>query len=263
MCRNVSRRGYVDPLTSGSLSDRAYELIRNKILKGEFPLGAPLSRRKLASEFQMSFLPISEAVQRLESEGLVESRPRVGTRVRIPTTQDLRDRYIIREALESQAARLFCERATSADRQKLRAEADSFEEMIEVSAEQAADPEFQFSVQTAHVVLHMRIAESSGCMLLCDLLEKNQLLIFNWFYDVAAGYKIEGGRHRELVKILTGNDPDAACLAMGQHVRSGMHEIQAAITARFGTTLSRLNRQPRGSHPVQSSSVLPWRLPNR
>ena len=87
-----------DPVR-GNLAEQAYSRIRHKILSGEFALGAPLSRRQLAADFQMSFLPISEAVKRLESEGLVESRPRVGTRVRIPTPQDIRDCYVIREAL--------------------------------------------------------------------------------------------------------------------------------------------------------------------
>src|ERR1035437_6327536 len=75
---------------SGSLAEQAYPRTRDKILRGESPLGAALSRRKLGSEFGMSFLPISEAIKRLEQEGLVESRPRVGTRVRVPTAQDLR-----------------------------------------------------------------------------------------------------------------------------------------------------------------------------
>ena len=243
----------MERFTSGSLSGKAYALIRNKILKGEYPLGAPLSRRKLATEFAMSFLPISEAVQRLEAEGFLESRPRVGTRVRIPSAQDLRDRYVIREALECQAARLFCERATATERRELLSLAEQFEGMMRVPKKPAADPDFQFAAHTAHVALHMRIAESSGCVLLCDLLEKNQLLIFNWFYDVAAGYKMEVGRHRELLKVLTGNDPDAACLAMGSHVRNGMDEIQAAITARSVAS----------SQPIQSPAVLAWRLPNR
>ena len=37
-------------------------------------------------------------------------------RVRIPTPQDLRDRYISCEALETQSARLFAEKATSDER---------------------------------------------------------------------------------------------------------------------------------------------------
>lgn len=54
------------------LADQAYFMVRDRILGGEFPPGAVLSRRRLADEFGMSFLPISEAVQRLESEGLLD-----------------------------------------------------------------------------------------------------------------------------------------------------------------------------------------------
>ena len=64
--------------TSLSLSHQAYDLIRNGILKGQFPMGAPLSRRQLASELGTSFLPVSEALQRLKSEGMVESDRALG-----------------------------------------------------------------------------------------------------------------------------------------------------------------------------------------
>ena len=93
-----------------SLSEQAYSVIRDRILKGEIALGAPLSRRRLAAELGMSLLPVSEALQALESDGLVESRPRVGTRVCFPTVEEIRERYQVREALESQAARLYAER---------------------------------------------------------------------------------------------------------------------------------------------------------
>jgi DNA-binding GntR family transcriptional regulator len=246
-----------DPI-AGSLSERAYLLIRHKILTGEFPLGAPLSRRKLAATFKMSFLPISEAVQRLESEGLVESRPRVGTRVRVPTPQDIRDCYIIREALETQAARLFCEKASSAERKELCQMTERLEEMTQAPEVKASNPEFQFSVQNAHVAWHMRIAESAGCQPLSDLLEKNQVLIFNWFFDVAAGFRLAPGRHRALMETLIGNDPDAAALAMGAHVRAGLDEIQAGIGERFENRISGVRRTsvPSGQ---EAPPALPWR----
>jgi DNA-binding GntR family transcriptional regulator len=245
---------------AASLSDKAYLLIRNKILKGEFALGAPLSRRRLAAEFEMSFLPISEAIRRLEADGLVESRPRVGTRVRIPTPQDVRDSYIIREALETQSARMFCERATPKERKELRSMASRLEEMVTLSGTDNNDPDLQFSVQALHLQFHMRIAECTGCVPLYELLEKNHLLIFNWFYDVSAGSKIEPGRHSALVWILTGDDPDTAALEMGRHVRSGMEEIQEAIMARFGKSVSILKRVSTGSGLGETSDSTPWRL---
>jgi len=87
---------------------------------GKIPLGAPLSRRGLARELGMSFLPISQAIERLVDEELVETRPRVGTRVSMPTPQNIREHYILREALECQAAPLFAEKASSEERLELR-----------------------------------------------------------------------------------------------------------------------------------------------
>src|SRR5580698_8856827 len=97
---------------SGSLAGEAYVIVRERILRGELPIGQAISRRKLAVELGMSFLPVSEALLRLEHEGLLESRPRAGTRVRVPTRADVQGQYIVREALEAQAAMLFAVRAT-------------------------------------------------------------------------------------------------------------------------------------------------------
>src|SRR5207249_7363409 len=94
-----------------SLSAKAYEEIRRRILWGEFPMGTAIPRRRLSKELGMSVLPVAEALQRLEVEGLVETQARVGTRVRLPTPQDIRGIYIVREALETQSARLFAAKA--------------------------------------------------------------------------------------------------------------------------------------------------------
>src|SRR5713101_6543585 len=94
-----------DSQEDSSLAGEAYLVVRERILRGELPIGKVISRRKVAIELGMSLLPVSEALLRLEFEGLLESRPRAGTRVRIPTEQDVRGHYIVREALEVQAAR--------------------------------------------------------------------------------------------------------------------------------------------------------------
>src|SRR6266545_5650594 len=103
-----------------SLAAEAYNVVRQRMLRGELVLGQPISRRKLAAELGMSFLPVSEALLRLEVEGLLESRPRAGTRVRIPTKNDVRGHFIVREALEMQAASLFAQTASRSERAELR-----------------------------------------------------------------------------------------------------------------------------------------------
>src|SRR6266542_7004479 len=104
---------------TASLAAEAYSVVRQRIARGELVLGQAISRRRLAAELGMSFLPVTEALLRLEFEGLLESRPRAGTRVRIPTKNDVRGHYVVREALEVKAAVLFAEAATASERLEL------------------------------------------------------------------------------------------------------------------------------------------------
>src|ERR687892_2914885 len=105
---------------AATLAGEAYTVVRRRILRGELAIGQVISRRKLAAELGMSFLPVSEALLRLEFEGLLESRPRAGTPIRIPSREDVRGHYTVREALEVQAATLFAKVATPAERAELR-----------------------------------------------------------------------------------------------------------------------------------------------
>jgi DNA-binding GntR family transcriptional regulator len=215
---------------TASLTERAYYTIRDLILRGRLPIGAALSRRHLAAELGMSMLPVSEAVQRLESEGLLETRPQAGTRVRIPAEQDVRDRFIIREALEGQAARLFAERASMQQRQELTLMAEQMDTLFCRLGADHEDGEFAFAVHNFHFQLHMRIAEYSGCRGLQEMIQKNNVLVFNWLFDVA-GRQLAGSPrfHRDLVECLTRRDADAAETAMRAHVRYGVEETVSAI----------------------------------
>src|ERR1700680_1758728 len=101
---------------SSTLAGEAYSIIRERILRGEVAIGQVISRRKVAAGLGMSFLPVSEAFLRREFEGLLESRPRAGTRVRIPTREDVEGHYVVREGLEVQAAKLFAKLAPPDER---------------------------------------------------------------------------------------------------------------------------------------------------
>jgi len=208
-------------------------LIRDRILKGEIPLGAALSRRRLAAELGMSLLPIAEALQRLENEELVESRPRVGTRVCLPTAEDIRERYEVREALESQAARLFAQRATVRERLDLEKMAEHMDAMFNRCADAAGDRDFLFAVQSYHSEFHQRIAEGTGCRALRQVIEKNHVLIFNCLFDVAAQRPpLPPHFHRELMEAINKGNPEEADHAMRRHIRYGLETIVNVIGPR-------------------------------
>jgi DNA-binding GntR family transcriptional regulator len=89
-----------------SLVDRVYAELREAIVDGRREAGAPLRLHELASELGVSFIPVREAIRKLEVERLVETTPNKGARVAQLTVEDLYDSYRVRASLEAQALRL-------------------------------------------------------------------------------------------------------------------------------------------------------------
>ena len=210
-----------------SLSREAYSFVRQRILRGDLKLGQVISRRKLADELGMSFLPVSEALLRLEVEGLLESRPRAGTRVRIPTEEDVLGHYVVREALEVQAARLFSENATDEEKASLLQLARSVDAM-------SVDPDSDRVVYlTQHERLHHCIAEMTRCEALLKAIDHTHALASTW---MCVGSGISGHqpeRHQSLVAILSLGDPAAAEQAMREHVRSSQTDALVRLAPYF------------------------------
>jgi DNA-binding GntR family transcriptional regulator len=120
---------------------------------------------------------------------LVESRPRIGTRVRIPTEKDIRDTNVIREALESQAARLCAQQITAKEKKQLRTSAKQLDDLHKICMQESEGSRFMFSVHTYHMQFHMQIAELSHCVGLRRAIENGHVLVFNWIYDIAAHWR--------------------------------------------------------------------------
>jgi DNA-binding GntR family transcriptional regulator len=227
---SVARRAPRTP-PEPSLGDRAYVAIRDQILRGQLPPGTPVSRRRVARELGMSVLPVTEALRRLQEDGLLETRARAGTRVRVPTDADVRQLYEIREALETQAARLFAERATPADRRALERAAGMVDRLFERLAARGRDPALGFRVHQRHVRLHMQIADGARSPQLRQMIERNHVLILNWLFDVAGRRTpLPPHFHSLLAAALVSGDPARADAAMRAHVRYGLAEVSAHIS---------------------------------
>lgn len=209
-----------------TLAQRAYRLVRERVLKGVYPPGAALSRRRLAGEFGMSLLPVAEALQRLVNDGLLESRPRVGTRVRMLRRDEVRDRYTLREALESQSARLFAERARARDRAEILRMAEKLDSLYAEVEAMETDHEYRFQVRQVHVRFHLRIAEIGGSPLLRQAIEREQDLLFSWLSDTAAQvHPLPARYHTELAEALCSGDVSRADAAIRGHIRYALEEL--------------------------------------
>ena len=84
--------------TNGSLSEQAYNALKEKILTLES--GAYLSARQFANEVDMSYTPVREAFLRLQSEGTLKQVPNVGFFVASMDINEILQLFQVRECIE-------------------------------------------------------------------------------------------------------------------------------------------------------------------
>ncbi len=86
-------------------SDRAYEEIRKRLLKGDYAPGARLSESELSDISGVSRTPVREALRRLALEYFVRIEPNRGAFVIDWSREDIGDMFEMRSMLEGLAAR--------------------------------------------------------------------------------------------------------------------------------------------------------------
>jgi DNA-binding GntR family transcriptional regulator len=229
---------------TASLAAEAYNVVRQRIARGELMLGQPVSRRRLAAELGMSFLPVTEALLRLEFEGLLESRPRAGTRVRIPSPQDVEGNYVVRRALETQAAILCSQMATPAERSELRRLAARVD-ALSTQSDRSMYP-------TLHLKLHQRIAECARCDALRDAIEKTHALAMIWFcVQRNASIDATPRRHRALVEAILSTDAAGISEAVHEHLEVGKRHTLELLGPYFRLHGCGSRRFSRAARPSQ------------
>jgi DNA-binding GntR family transcriptional regulator len=112
-----------DPLrlkvdNSHYLGEKAYMMLRDAILNGEFEPGEWISERQLSERMGVSTSPVKHALKRLEYDGLVINVPRKGRKV-ANFSAAIEEVCLIRAALEGVGARLAADKATENDIERL------------------------------------------------------------------------------------------------------------------------------------------------
>jgi len=206
------------------LRDEAYVRLREAILDGELAPGQPLRPDELAEELGLSRMPIREAFTRLRDEGLVETRPRSGTRVSPLRLDDASQALAVITAMHELAAREAVPRLEPADLERLEAAAERFATAVKASDHAsaiAADDEFHgvFVEVAANRPLSETIARYM------PILRRAETLRFG---------SLPGRRsiaaHAEIVRAAKRGDGEAAARATRENWDSLASQIQQSST---------------------------------
>jgi DNA-binding GntR family transcriptional regulator len=152
------------PIARDSLRARVYERLLRAIITGDLEPGRRVRDQDIAEQLGVSRTPVREALQRLEDEGLVETRRGSLTRIVALDTEAGRDAFPVVALLHALATRLATPRMGPDDLDALRqANQDLAAAMSanDVMAALAADDHF-----------HLRFLECSGNTELAPTLDR-------------------------------------------------------------------------------------------
>uniref|UniRef100_UPI004047DC42 GntR family transcriptional regulator n=1 Tax=Yoonia sp. TaxID=2212373 RepID=UPI004047DC42 len=116
-----------------SQGDVAYTKLIEAVRSGVFQPGDRLREEDVAARLALSRTPVREALRKLESDGIVEHRPRLGAIVRGLSHTEVVELYEMRLVLERTAAEMAAKHA-------LAAEVDELDDLNAAIANSVADP---------------------------------------------------------------------------------------------------------------------------
>ena len=208
-----------------SLSDQAYDSIKQAIITCALEPGEQIVQSQLAERYGIGTTPVREALQRLAQEGFVRSVPRFGYVVTPVTFSDVQEIFELRAILESAAVGLAAVRGTSEQLQRIAQTADfsyvyrdvdSYPSFVNLNAE-----------------FHRSVVALAGNTRLVDqvtrlLDELNR--VFHLGMDLRDSAHEMRDEHLALVKALSERDPDRAERIMREQIERSQQRVVEALT---------------------------------
>lgn len=210
-------------MKQASLSEQAYESIKQEIVSLKFLPGSVIDEAALQEELGLGRTPIREALKRLSLEKLVVIAPRRGMFVTEIGIRDLQQLFEMRLPLESLAARLAATRGTDEHWSRMEGVLSDWsvsntdnEALIDIDRTcheiiyDAADNEFLRDTLVTHYALSLRL----------------------WYYFLSRiGDMREAiAEHRLILDALRAGEGNEAARLMERHIRTFQGEIQQVIS---------------------------------
>ena len=193
------------------LSKLAYTYLIDQFTGRELEPGNLIEPRDIARQLKISISPVNKALHLLAHEGFVKIIPRKGSFVENSNPSSLMDQMMLREAIECQAARIYCGSPVLENRDKLIQIAENLDK-TPVSYQEHWKYEIEY---------HSLLVSLSGCSSLIRSFKNNIRLSLFLSINIYYEETVERQSHVELTESLTVNNPSKAEKIVREHLRSG------------------------------------------
>jgi DNA-binding GntR family transcriptional regulator len=205
------------------LSEKAYHLIKEKIITLELPPSSLINEQSLMDELGLGRTPIREALQRLEMEGLITIVPRRGAFVADISITDLYKIFETRIFLEGFCARLAAQRATAEQLSQMQETITRLEQASDNGVKTLMDIDARF---------HQLLYQAADNEFLAGVLKRfYDLSLRIWYLVLERIGDVHDSiaQHKGLVNALKAHDEDLAEALIQEHVIQFQQEIKNAL----------------------------------
>ncbi|WP_427134424.1 GntR family transcriptional regulator [Pseudarthrobacter sp. S9] len=204
-------------------AEHVYQLVLEGIVTGEFGQGMRLRERELSEMYDVSRIPVREAIQRLEQDGFVATFPRRGAVVRQLTLTDVNELFDVRLCLEAFAARMAATRVAEGQ------SGGRLQELLDESRT-AIDAGRTDDVARLSTEIHAEIVRLSGNRLLIDSV-KPLFGRMRWIFGLAhnRSNELQRDEHSALCDAILKGRPDLAYSLAYSHIELGREPVLAGL----------------------------------
>ena len=211
---------------------RLREQIRSDIVDGIWKLGSRVTLGELSGHYQVSAVPVREALLQLQGEGMVDMRMNRGAVIPAVDARYIDNLYQLRGAIQVALCREAARRATVQDLEQLDQHLATYERA-------AASGDAATCVQSNRA-LHYFIDSLADNPLALDVLKARSGLVdaFRRSHGYGEGrLDVVVAQHRALVDAIRARDADAAATAAFAHTESSRLDLLALLQhAQSGAT---------------------------
>ncbi len=214
-----------DALTTASLplSERAYQVLRDRITRMDMRAGEVINEGRLMEELGMSRTPIREAVKRLQYDGLAVVLPRRGTLVSDINVTDLPAISEARLQMEPAAARFAARRVT-------RRQAERIDELLDLVRRDPADHADLIGLDRD---IHMHVYACVNNRYIAETLARYYTLSLRiWFLALERVAHLPHlvHEHIELLEAIRDGDSGTAEDVLARHIIGCHNQMQEALS---------------------------------
>lgn len=236
---------YTGPAVAPSRSERAYSELKERLLAGDFPLGARLGEERLAALIGVSRTPVREALSRLHVEGFVARLPDGGYCPSPPDLHAIRELYEVRRGLELLALRRSRDTGAEPDVERLEALREDWASFERPTTEPGPDPSFVLLDEDFHV----RLAEAAGNAELVVLLQGiNERIRLVRTYDFLTPERIARTieQHLAIVETVLAGDAPGAEQRLNHHLSESLAVVEERASAAVARMLGQQGSETNG-----------------